>query len=180
MQIISCGFAARNGGLQEIVVFFFDKGHQVGIVLNRDYHHHLFGILNLIWVLHDVKQPAGLDRDDDALKRQSASGLQRVVLFGIPPERLHMSILPLCVPFVTTSGERRITFWSAAGPRRRLHSRGAGGASAAPRVRQHVSGEWRVPCEMRSKSRARQQDRLRRREAVPAARDRQEQRRQRK
>ena len=74
MQMISCGFAARNDGLQKVVIFFFDKGYQAGIVLNRDHHHPLFGISGLIWVLYDIKQPAGLDRDDDALKRQSASG----------------------------------------------------------------------------------------------------------
>ena len=75
MQMISCGFAARNGGFQEVVVLFFDKGDQVGIVLNRYHHHPLFWVLGLIGVLHDIKQAARLERDDDALKRQSTGGL---------------------------------------------------------------------------------------------------------
>ena len=71
VQIISGGLAARDGGLEEEIVFLFDKRHQVGVVVTRDHEYALPGVFRRVRMRQDVEQPTRLDGDHNAFERNS-------------------------------------------------------------------------------------------------------------
>jgi len=60
--------ATRDYGLEEEIVFLFDKRHQVSVVVTRDYENALPGVLRLVRMRQDVQQPTGLDCNNNALE----------------------------------------------------------------------------------------------------------------
>ena len=67
-QIVPRGLATRDHCFEKKVALFFDKWHQVGIVVARHDEHTLSWILRLVGMSQDVEKPARLNGDHDAFK----------------------------------------------------------------------------------------------------------------
>jgi len=79
---------------------FLDRGDKKNVAAIGHNQHDLSRISPLVRVDQDVLEPVFLDREDDLLEGNAASGLQAIVLVRVPPEWLHAGILAQCVPFV--------------------------------------------------------------------------------
>ncbi len=57
------------------MVFFLHERHQMGVVVESNHEYPLLGILDLIRVIENIKQPTRLNRYSDALEGQTPLGL---------------------------------------------------------------------------------------------------------